>query len=270
MHAARASWAGVSQVTRPRWLDVDLCKIDTGAPLMWTESDRRRTLIEAHRSRTRGDERRAISLYKRILREEPDNFEVAVRVAPLLAGRGEGFDAWQLYRGAARQLARARRYKDCLAIYTDACRHIPMEFDVWRLRAELELMMGREDSAFETLLEGRVRFREPHNRAQAIALLSRARMIDPEDSEVALDLAELYSRTDQEDAAIELLLPLSIQGTANVMRRARALQWRITLAPRHALLWVQACWRGVAPERRVEQIGPGSKPLARLDLGTEP
>ena len=118
MHAARASWAGVSQVTRPRWLDVDLCKIDTGAPLMWTESDRRRTLIEAHRSRTRGDERRAISLYKRILREEPDNFEVAVRVAPLLAGRGEGFDAWQLYRGAARQLARARRYKDCLAIYT--------------------------------------------------------------------------------------------------------------------------------------------------------
>jgi thioredoxin-like negative regulator of GroEL len=237
---------------------------------MWAESERRRTLIEAHRSRTQGDERRAISLYKRILREEPENFEVAVRVAPLLAARGDRFEAWQLYRGAARQLARARRYKDCLAVYTDACRHVPMEFDVWRLRAELELMMGRDDSAFETLLDGRVRFTDAHNRAQAIALLSRARMIDPQDSEVALDLAELYARTDQADAAIELLLPLSIQGEPNVMRRARALQWRITLAPRHALLWLQACWRGVAPERQIESIGPGSKPLAHLDVGVEP
>ena len=54
---------------------------------MWTESDRRRALVDAHRARTQGDERRAIALYRRILREEPDNFEVALRVAPLLAGR---------------------------------------------------------------------------------------------------------------------------------------------------------------------------------------
>lgn len=226
--------------------------------------------MEAHRSRTQGDERRAISLYKRILREEPENFEVAVRIAPLLAARGERFEAWQLYRGAARQLARARRYKDCLAVYTDACRYVPLEFDVWRLRAELELMMGREDSAFETLIDGRMRFTEPSNRAQAIALLTRARMIDPQDPEVALDLAELYSKTDQSDAALELLIPLSVHGEIHVMRRARALQWRITLAPRHALLWAQSCWRGVATGRGVEQIGPGSKPLTRLDLGTEP
>ena len=236
---------------------------------MWAESERRRVIVEAHRARTKGDDRRAISLYKRVLREEPDNFEVAVRVAPLLAARGERFEAWQLYRGAARQLARARRYKECLAVYTDACRHIPMEFDVWRLRAELEIMMGREDQAFETLLDGRARFIEAGNRAQAIALLSRARMIEPADEEVALDLADLYAQTDQADAAIELLLPLSIQGEPGVMRRARALQWRITLAPRHALLWMQACWRSVAPEPEVPRIGPGSEPLARLDAGVD-
>jgi hypothetical protein len=78
-----------------------------------------------------------------------------------------------------------------------------MEFDVWRLRAELELMMGREDSAFETLIDGRMRFTEPNDRAQAIALLTRARMIDPQDAEVAIDLAELSSRTDPADVGRE-------------------------------------------------------------------
>lgn len=238
---------------------------------MWTESERRKTLALAHRARTQGNDRRAIALYRRILREESDHFEVALRLAPLLASSGQRFEAWQLYRNAARQLARAKRYKDCLVIYTDACRSVPLEFDVWRLRAELELMMGREDMAFETLLEGRAQFDEPQHRAQAIALLVRARTIDFLDPEVALDLAGLYARTDQADAALELLVTLSISADASVARRARALQWRITLAPRHAWLWLEAGWRTMAgEERNTVEIGPGRKPLERLGLGFDP
>ena len=235
---------------------------------MWSESERHRTMVRAHRARTRGDDRRAIALYRRILREEPDHFEVALKLAPLLARRGERFGAWQLYRGAARQLARAKRYKDCLTIYIDACRNVPQEFDVWRLRAELERMLGREETAFETLLTGRAHFVHPHERGQAIALLARARMLEPLDAEVALDLARLYARTDQADAALELLLTLSVSGEASVARRARALQWRITLAPRHAWRWLEAAGRTVLGERAALEMGE-ERPLTRLGFGSD-
>lgn len=235
---------------------------------MWSESERHQTLIQAHRARTQGNDRRAIALYRRILREEPDHFEVALKLAPLLAQRAEHFEAWQLYRGAARQLARAKRYKDSLTIYIDACRNVPKEFDAWRLRAELELMLGREDVAFETLLTGRAQFTQPHNRSQAIALLVRARMLEPLDAEVALDLARLYTLTDQADAALELLLTLSISGDPSVARRARALQWRITLAPRHAWRWLEAAGRGVVGERPALGVGEERK-LTRLGVGSD-
>src|SRR5512145_1420803 len=156
---------------------------------------RRRLLAEANRARHRRQERRAIALYRQILLEEPRDVEVALRVAPLLASRGEDFEAWQLFRMAAMELHRVRRPDACLAALRDACRCVPHEFDAWRLRAELEQKLGREEDAYDTLLEGAQCFDRPHTAMQAIALLLRARTIEPRDPEVALDLARLYLRS---------------------------------------------------------------------------
>jgi tetratricopeptide (TPR) repeat protein len=208
-------------------------------------TERKQLLAEAHRARNAGRARRAIALYKQLLREDPRNIEVALRAAPLLARRGEEFEAWQLYRSAARLLARERHYRDCLAVYHEACRYVPHEYDAWRLRAELELKLGREGAAFETLLDGRTQFRDVRTRAQAIALLTRARSIEPWDPEVVLDLARLYSRTDQTDAALELLAAVATRCDAEAARRVRSLQWRITLSPRYAWLWLQSWWNGI-------------------------
>ena len=100
---------------------------------------RKQRLADARRARNVGDERRAISLYKSILIEEPGNTDVALRVAPLLAKRGDAFEAWQLFRGAARDLLRAKRAKEALAVYHVACKWVPHEYDAWRLASELEL-----------------------------------------------------------------------------------------------------------------------------------
>lgn len=208
------------------------------------ETERRQFLAEAHRARNAGRERRAISLYKRVLRVEPRNVDIALRTAPLLARRGEPFEAWQLYRSAARQLARDAQYQDCLAVYRDSCRFVPHEYDAWRLRAELEIKLGRYDAAFETLLDGRAQFGNVRTRAQAIALLMRARSIEPWDPDLVLDLARLYSRTDQTDAALELLGALAPRCDSASARRVRSLQWRITLSPRFAWLWLQSWWHG--------------------------
>ena len=62
-----------------------------------TRSKRRRCnderLAEAHRARNRGRDRRAIALYRRILLEDPHNVDVGLRLAPMLARRGHGFES---------------------------------------------------------------------------------------------------------------------------------------------------------------------------------
>lgn len=200
----------------------------------------RELLSEAHRARNRGRERRAVGLYRRALLEDPNDPAVALRLAPLLARRGEGFEAWQLYRRAARELASRQRWEECLTVYHEACRFVPYEFEAWRLCGELLLELRREDAAFELLLDARTHFRGPSGRAQAIALLSRARSIEPWDAHVVLDLARLYARQDLPDVALELLACLALRVRGPELRRVRALQWRLTLAFRFAWLWLRS------------------------------
>ncbi len=197
-------------------------------------------LTEAHRARNKGRERRAIGLYKRVLLEDPRNVDVALRVAPMLARRGDGFEAWQLYRRAARHFAKARRFGDCLSVYREACRVVPWEFEAWRLCAELLIKMGRDDAAFQTLLDARTHFRGPTGHAQAIALLSRARSIEPWDTQVVIDLARLYARSDLGDVSLELLSCLALRARGRELRQVRALQWRLTLSFRFAWLWLRS------------------------------
>jgi thioredoxin-like negative regulator of GroEL len=111
------------------------------------------------------------------------------------------------------------------------------------MRAELEVRLGRDEAAFETLLDGRMCFAGTGERAEAIGLLLRAREIEPWDIDVALDLARLYSRTDRAGAALELLAPLAARVQGRGLRRVRALQWRITLSFRFAARWLQALQR---------------------------
>lgn len=197
-------------------------------------------IAEAHRARNRGRDRRAIAIYRRILIEDPHNTDVALRAAPMLARRGQGFEAWRIYRAAARDFAREKQWGECLSVYREACRFIPWEFEAWRLCAELQIKLGREDAALETLVDGRSQFRDPGTRAQAIALLTRARAIEPWEPDISLDLARLYARTDQIETALELLSCLALRTRGRMLRRVRALQWRITLAPRFAFLWLRA------------------------------
>lgn len=197
-------------------------------------------LSEAHRARSRGRGRAAIRLYRRILVENPANLEVALRVAPMLACAGEAFEAWQLYRRVAIEYARQRQFGECLNVYREACRFVPREFEAWRLCAELQLRMKKPEGAFETLVEGRMHFGGPTTRGQAIALLVRAREIEPWDDDLLLDLAGLYAANDQGDLALELLSTLACRVSGRRLRRVRALQLRLSFSPRYALLWLRS------------------------------
>jgi len=217
--------------------------------------DRKQLIASAHRARNHGRDRQAISLYRRILIEEPRNAEVALIAAPLLAYRGATFEAWQLFRNAFTELLRGRRIEAGLGALREACRCVPREFEAWRCRAHLERKLGREEAAYHTLLEGRQHFRTRETRAQAIGLLTRARAIEPWDPDVCIDLARLYMRTDQFDVALELLAALVERTSARDLHKIRALQWRMTLSLRHGWLWLRALIgaRGNSQKRRNSQ-----------------
>ncbi len=239
----------------------------TGAPAQ--------LLAEANRARHRRKDRRAIALYRQVLLEDPRCVEAALRVAPLLASQGEAFEAWQLYRMAAMELHRARRVDACLAVLRDACRCVAHEYDAWRLRAELEQRLGREEDAYDTLLEGAQRFDRPHTAMQAIALLTRARTIDPGDPEVALDLARLHLRTGMSESALSLLAALAPCVQGRMLRRVRGLQWRITLSFYHAWRWLAALWqemRGEGSATTTAIVGRDAAPgrAARAEAASEP
>jgi tetratricopeptide (TPR) repeat protein len=235
--------------------------------------DRKQLIAEAHRARISGRDRQAIALYRRILIEEPRNTEVALRAAPLLAYHGASFEAWQLFRTAIAELLRGRRAEAGLGVLCEACRCVPHEFEAWQRRARLELKLGREETAYQTLLEGRQNFRTPQTRAQAIALLTRARAIEPWDPDVCIDLARLYKRTGQVEVALELLESLVERVGGHELRKVRALQWRITLSIRHGWLWLRAlltAQRG-RPESRASlpsQPTPAASLLADLSDST--
>jgi thioredoxin-like negative regulator of GroEL len=176
----------------------------------------------------------------------------------MLALAGEPFEAWQLYRRAAMEYARARQHTECLAVYREACRFVPGEFEAWRLSAELQLKMKRPEGAFETLIEGRMNFGGAHQRGQAIALLTRAREIEPWDDDLLIDLAALYAASDQSELALELLTTLALRVGGSMLRRVRALQLRLTGSSRYAWLWLRSFGRSESlppvVERRFEPV----------------
>jgi thioredoxin-like negative regulator of GroEL len=231
--------------------------------------DRKQLIAQANRARNRGRNRKAIALFRRILIEEPRNTDVALRAAPLLAYHGASFEAWQLFRSAVTELLRGRRIEASLAVLSDACRCLPHEFEAWQRRAQLELNLGREETAYQTLLEGRQHFCTPQTRAQAIALLTRARAIEPWDPEVCIDLARLYIATDQVDVALELLASLAERVHTHELRRVRALQWRITLSFRDGWRWLRVlCGAPRSSSERREYLPP--QPTLAVDTSNPP
>jgi tetratricopeptide (TPR) repeat protein len=207
---------------------------------------------DANRARNQGKHREAIRLYRTILVENPNHREAALRLAPMLAVDGEFFEAWQLYRRVALEHARDKQYFECLSVYREACRYVPGEFEAWRLCADLLVKLKRHDEAFESLLDGRTHFTHSRHRAQAIALLTRAREIEPWDGFVLLDLARLYSAQGQGELALELLANLAPRVAGPDLRKVRWLQLQLTLSARHFLLWLKSFFIGHESEHEDE------------------
>ena len=205
-------------------------------------SDRTRLLDEANRARARGRHRRAISLFRQVLELDPADHDVAIRLAELLALEGQRFEAWGLYRSAGKTTLRERKPLQSLAIFREATRCLPFEFEAWRVTAELLRKLGRDEDAQLALREARRQYRSRFDRAQAIEVLRMIRQIDPWDHEIVLDLSRLYAQTDQGARALRILESLAVRSDGPPLRTIRFAQWQISRSFLHLKLWLKACW----------------------------
>jgi tetratricopeptide (TPR) repeat protein len=220
-------------------------------------TDRTRLLDEANRARARGRHRRAIALLRQVLEQVPGDADVAVRLAELLAAEGQHFEAWNLFRAAGRALLRERRAARSLAVFRNATRCLPFEFETWRITAELERKLGRDEDAELTLREARRQFRSRFDQAQAIEALRMIREIAPWDPEIVLDLARLYARTDQSGRALRLLEALAARSEGARLRRVRFAQWQVSRSFGHLRLWLRTVLTGVSgTTRRAQELAP--------------
>ncbi len=198
------------------------------------------TLVQAHRAKLRGKLRQAISLYEYALTLTSDHAMIASRLAPLLAHEGRHFEAWRQFQKAGRALMRREQPEWALAVYREATRMLPLEFDAWRITASIERLLGRHDHALETLLEGRRRFRGPLHRDQAIALLDLARRLEPWDTDIVIDLAGQLQQAGQAQRADDLLDELLEHSPQAELARIHAARSRMTWSPRHLLRWLES------------------------------
>jgi len=216
--------------------------------------DRARILEAASRARVRKRYRKATTLYRRILAVEPNNPELHARLAPMLAATGHPFDAWISFDACGRAALAEKKLDQAAAIYREAARCLPREFQAWEKLARIERQRTREKKAVEALLEGRRHFRGRRDRPQAIALLRRALELSDWNPEITLDLSRVLARTGQESEAQLLLEQLGQRcGGAN-LRRVRRAQWRISPTLLNTWRWLRAAFSAGREEPDLRRI----------------
>lgn len=184
--------------------------------------------------------KRALPLLRQIMAREPNNPELHALIAPALAARGFAFEAWESYQIAARALYKHGNKQAALDLHVDATRRLPLVFDSWVTRAELERELSRQDTAVETLLAGRKCFLKQRFRPQAISLLRRALEIDPKSHDVILDLAGLLSRAGQKHEALFYLESLARESRGENLKAVCKAQWAVLPSLANTWRWMRA------------------------------
>ncbi len=213
--------------------------------------DREVILEQAARARSKRQWRRAIALYRQVLAVEPNSIDIHERLAPLLAGTRQEFDAWNSYRAIAHAALREGREDRAIAVFREAAHALPQEIQTWQGLARLLVRQSDPDAAIEVLLEGSRQFRTSFQRPQAIHLLRRARAIDPWHFEAVLELALHLGRADQAIEATMLLEGLAERCQSRQLRRVRTAALTVAPGARSLLRWLES-WRGREPEPLLE------------------
>ena len=198
------------------------------------------TLESANKARGRGQIRKAVSGYSKILEHDPEDWPVHARLAPLLAQRGRWKEARESFSAAADGYLKQGFSDKAIAVWTVAAQSFPEEVDYPERIANELVRRGRKADAVKSLLDCRARVRARRQRPVAVLLLRQILLLQPLHFEATLDLARLLLKEDGRKEALKLLRDLRFHVSGRNLRRLRAAQFWIAPSPRMAMDWLLA------------------------------
>jgi tetratricopeptide (TPR) repeat protein len=210
-------------------------------PKAYKRSD---SLEAASKAQARGNKKKAIREYRKVLDHEPDNHMVLTKLAALLAQTNQSAEARAMFVHAGEGFS-SRGFDDkAIATYAVAAMHLPREVELIGRLAQMLVEKGRTPDALKTLIEGSRRLHKRTDRALAIALLERACAIEPWHFESTFELARLFAKDRRFEEAKALLETLASRNVKRNLRRARGALFRISPTPAAAWRWLRAAIAG--------------------------
>jgi predicted Zn-dependent protease len=205
--------------------------------------DRTALLAQADRSRTRGRRKRAITLYRALLDENPNDLTVQGKIAPLLAAAGRRDEAMASFRSAASGQAAAGFVDRGIALLRQAADRFPDDESLWTELADLHVQRGRRGDAVATLVAGGERLLRTRYRPIGAKVLRRALELEPWHVKGTVLLAKTLAREHRPAEAIALLDGLAERVGGPARRRARGLAFRISPSPGRLWRWLVGAGR---------------------------
>jgi tetratricopeptide (TPR) repeat protein len=196
---------------------------------------RRDSLDRADRLRAKGQRKKAIVEYRKILEQDPNDRAIQARLAPLLAETGQAEEALEAFNTVAAGYKKDGFLEKASGIVAHAARYFPLRTAIWEQLAELAVARGNRAEAVSVLLEGRSHFRGRKQREEAIGLLRQALVLDPDHVFATIDLSKLLKRQGAKAEAVEILAQLVERTQGRSRRRIRYAQF--WLEPSFGAAW---------------------------------
>jgi tetratricopeptide (TPR) repeat protein len=205
----------------------------------------RSAIIEAAgKAQAKGQTKKAIAEYLKVLKADPDDHVVHGKVAPLLAKTKQFSESWSSFKAAGEGYNLGGFGEKALSIYVQATRCVPLEVEAWETVTRLQLNRGLRADSVNTLLKGHRYFRRRDLRQKAVHLLRKAWEITPWHFEVTFELARLLAKTGEKEEALRLLHGLLEREQSRNLRRIRGAILKISPTPASAWQWLRAALSG--------------------------
>ncbi|MCK4738873.1 MAG: hypothetical protein KAT46_02895 [Deltaproteobacteria bacterium] len=191
------------------------------------EYSRAEIMEAAGKFRSKGKHKKAIAEYQKILKQDSGDFDVAGRIAPLMAETKQPEDSWKHFKIAIAGYMKKGFYDKALSMVNMATRYLPREVEAWEAFARLEIeVKKRPEDAVQTLHTGHLNFRKKELLPKAIRLLQNAWKVEPWNFNVSFDLAKILLREAKKVDAKKIFKGLEEREKGGKLRKVRwALFW---------------------------------------------
>ena len=165
--------------------------------------DKTKAMRSAERYVAQGKIRAAIGEYRSVVDNDPRDIATLNMLGDLYAKNSEKKDAVQCYLQVADHYDSQGFAQKAIAIYNKITRIQPDSIEVSAKLAELHRSKGSLNEArshYTTLAE---HYQKNGHRLEALAMFKQIALLDPNNTEVCLNLADSYLRENQKDEALE-------------------------------------------------------------------